>query len=58
MRQFIVDDRIANRIKKFYTIEDAKMEAKKTIEIYIKLNRRVKCKQKDCNFYIYLDKEE
>lgn len=57
MRQFIVDDRIANKVKRFYTLQDAKIEATKTMKVYIKLNKRVRCKQNDCNFYIYLESE-
>lgn len=58
MRQFIVEDRIAGKTKRFYRIEEAKEEALKTMKIYVKLNSRVRCKKNDCNYCIYLESEK
>lgn len=58
MRQFIVDDRIAKERKRFYEYTQAVEEVKKRMKVYIKLNSRVRCKQYDCNFHIYLESEK
>lgn len=57
MRYFNVCDNIEKRMKKFYSFSDAKDEALRIMKIYIKLNNRVRCKQKDGNFYIFLEEE-
>lgn len=58
MRQFIVYDKIAEEMKRFYSVQEAKQEAMKKMRVYIKLNRRVRCNQKNSNFYIYLKTDE
>ncbi len=57
MRYYIVDDRIEKKIKKFYSFADAKEEAYRIMKIYIRLNSKVKLKEIDGNFYIYLEEK-
>jgi len=51
----LVDDSIAEKTRKFYDFNEAKKDAFKIMKVYSKLNRRVRLKQKDANFYIYLE---
>lgn len=57
MRFYNVYDNIEGKMKKFYHIEEAREEAHRLLKIYMKLNSRVRCKEVDANFYIYLKEE-
>lgn len=57
MRYFIFYDTIARTNKRFTNPIEAYEAASKQMKIYLKLNSKVKIKEVDKNYYIFIENE-